>query len=63
MAKSGKSKTDLFATLEDDLKQFWNALSGTVRAAPGAIVKQAGQLRQAIKRPAANEKGSEDAPG
>jgi hypothetical protein len=62
MAKPGKSKTDLFATMEDDLKQFWNALSGTVRAAPGAIAKRAGQIRQAIKRPAADEKDAENAP-
>jgi hypothetical protein len=31
MAKPGKSKTDLFASMEDDLKQFWSALSGSLR--------------------------------
>jgi hypothetical protein len=35
-----KTKTDLFATAEDDIKQFWAALSGAFRAAPRAIVKR-----------------------
>jgi hypothetical protein len=58
MAKPEKSKTDLFATMEDDLKQFWNALSGSLRAAPGAIAKRAGAITQAIRRPGAGEKDS-----
>jgi hypothetical protein len=58
MAKPGKTKTDLFATMEDDLKQFWNALSGSLRAAPGAIAKRAGEITQAIRRPSTGEKDS-----
>jgi len=56
MAKPGKSKTDLFASMEDDLKQFWNALSGSLRAAPGAIAKGARQVTQAVRRPGGSEK-------
>jgi hypothetical protein len=35
-------KTDLFATAEDDIKQFGAALSGAFRAAPGAMAKRVG---------------------
>jgi hypothetical protein len=35
-----KTKIDLFATMEDDIKQFWGALAGVFRAAPGAIAKR-----------------------
>jgi hypothetical protein len=37
MAKP-KTKGDLFASMEDDLKQFWAALFGTLRA----MAKRAG---------------------
>jgi hypothetical protein len=37
MAKPGKTTGNLFASMEDDLKQFWAALSGAVRASAGAI--------------------------
>ena len=40
MAKPGKIKTDLFASMEDDIRQFGGALSGALRAAPRAIVKR-----------------------
>ena len=33
MAKPVKTKGDLFASMEDDLKQFWAALSGSRRRA------------------------------
>jgi hypothetical protein len=58
MATPGKSKRDLFASMEDDLKQFWYALSGSLRAAPGAIAKRAGEITHAIRRPGAGEKDS-----
>jgi hypothetical protein len=35
-----KTTTDLFATMEDDIKQFWGALAGVFCAAPGAIAKR-----------------------
>jgi hypothetical protein len=56
MTKPGKSKTDLFASMEDDIKQFWRALSGAIRAAPGALAKRVGQIAQATRRPSADEK-------
>jgi hypothetical protein len=37
MLRPVKTKTDLFATMEDDIRQFWGALVGVFRAAPGAI--------------------------
>jgi len=42
MATPRKSKRDLFAAMEDDLKQFWAALSGSLRAAPRAIAERVG---------------------
>jgi hypothetical protein len=42
MAQSGKTKGDLFASMEDDLKQFWAALSGALGAAAGKIAQRAG---------------------
>src|SRR5262245_40337175 len=42
MAKPGKTKGDLFSSMEDDLKQFWAALSGALRASAGAIAQRAG---------------------
>jgi hypothetical protein len=45
------TKRDLFATLEDDLKQFRDALFGVLRAALGAIAKRVGQITQAITGP------------
>jgi hypothetical protein len=56
MAQPGKSKTDLFTSMEDDIKQFWRALSGALRAAPGALAKRVGQITQATRPPSANEK-------
>jgi hypothetical protein len=40
MEKPGKTKGDLFASMEDDLKQFWAALSETLRASAGAIAQR-----------------------
>jgi hypothetical protein len=37
MTKRMKTKTDLFAVLEDDIKQFRDALFGVLRAAPQQI--------------------------
>ena len=34
MTKPTKTKTDLLAVLEDDIKQFRDALFGVLRAAP-----------------------------
>jgi hypothetical protein len=42
MAQAGKIKGDLFASMEDDLKQFWAALSGVLGAAAGAIAQRGG---------------------
>src|SRR5262245_61499916 len=42
MAKPGKTKGDLLASMEDDLQQFWAALSGAFGAAAGAIAQRAG---------------------
>ena len=42
MAKPTKTKGDLLASMEDDLKQFWAALSGSLRAAAGAMAKRVG---------------------
>jgi hypothetical protein len=46
MAKPAKTKTDLFAALEDDLRQFRDALFGAVRAA-SAIATRVRQTTQA----------------
>ena len=35
-----KTKTDLFTSIEDDIKQFWGALSGAVRSAPSAVARR-----------------------
>jgi hypothetical protein len=40
MLRPRKVKTDFFATMEDDIKQFLGALAGVFRAAPGAIAKR-----------------------
>jgi hypothetical protein len=37
MTKPMKTKRDLFAVLEDDIKQFRDALFGVLRAAPQQI--------------------------
>jgi len=42
-----KTRGDLFASMEDDLKQFWAALSGALGAAAGAIAQRAGIVRAA----------------
>jgi hypothetical protein len=47
MAKPAKTKTDLFAALEDDLRQFRDALFGAVRAAASAIDTRVRQTTQA----------------
>ena len=40
MLRPRKTKTDFFAPMEEDIKQFWSVLSGVVRAAPAAIAKR-----------------------
>ncbi len=55
MAIPGKPKRDLFAIAEDDLKQFWMALSRGLRVAPRAIAKRMRQIGQSTKPPNANE--------
>jgi hypothetical protein len=47
MAKPAKTKTDRFAALEDDLRQFRDALFGAVRAAASAIATRVRQTTQA----------------
>ena len=47
MAKPAKTKTDLFAALEDDLRQFRDALFGAVRAAASTIATRVRQTTQA----------------
>jgi len=42
MAKPGKTKGHLLASMEDDLKQFWAALFGALGAAAGAIAQRTG---------------------
>ena len=49
MATPRKPKRDLFASAEDDLKQFWAALSGALRAAPRAIAERVGLAAPARK--------------
>jgi hypothetical protein len=41
-----KTKTDLFTSMEDDIKQFWGALSGAVRSTPSAIAKRLATIRR-----------------
>jgi CRP/FNR family transcriptional regulator, cyclic AMP receptor protein len=48
MTQSGKIKGDFFASMEDDLKQFWAALSGALGAAAGAIAQRVGIVGDAI---------------
>jgi hypothetical protein len=40
MTRPVKTKTDLFTSMEDDIKQFSGALFGAFRAVPGAIAKR-----------------------
>jgi hypothetical protein len=47
MMAPAKTKTDLFAALEDDLRQFRHALFGAVRAAASAIATRVRQTTQA----------------
>jgi hypothetical protein len=42
MAKPTNTKGDLFASMEDDLKQFWVALSGALRVVAGAMAERVG---------------------
>ena len=56
MSTPGKPKRDLFASAEDDLKQFWRALCRGLRAAPRAIAKRVRQIGPATKPLNANEK-------
>ena len=50
MTNPGKHKGDLFAAMEDDLKQFWAALSRALRAAPSAITHRVGLITKATSR-------------
>ena len=40
MQRPVKTKTDLFTSMEDDIKQLSSALFGAFRAAPGAIARR-----------------------
>lgn len=48
MVKPEKSKADLFASMEDDLKQFWSTLSGALREVSGAIARRVGLTSPAV---------------
>ena len=52
MSKPAKTRTDLFAAMEDDLRQFRDALFKALHAAPSAIAKRVGQITQTIQPPA-----------
>ena len=59
MSKPVKTKTDLLAAMEDDVRQFRDALFKALRGAPSAIAKRVGRITQTIKPPAISpeEKG------
>jgi hypothetical protein len=48
--------TDLFAAMEDDLRQFRDALFKALRAARSTIAKRVGQITQTISPPASSPK-------
>lgn len=50
MTKPGKPKGDLLAAMEDDLRQFWAALSRALRAAPSAITHRVGLITKSTSR-------------
>jgi hypothetical protein len=50
MAKPGKTKGGLLASMEDDLRQFWAALSGALRASAAAIAERVGLAAPPEKR-------------
>ena len=56
MSKLVKTKTDLLATMEDDVRQCRVALFKALRSAPSAIAKRVGQITQAIWPPANSPK-------
>ena len=56
MSKPVKTKTDLFAAMEDDVRQFRDALFKALRAAPSAIAKRVGQITQMVRPPAISPK-------
>jgi hypothetical protein len=49
MSKPIQTKTDLFAAMEDDVRQFRDALFKALCAAPSAIAKRVGQITQTIR--------------
>ena len=55
MSNPVKTKTDLFAAMEDDVRQFRDALFKALRVAPSAIAK-GGLITQTIKPPAISPK-------
>jgi len=50
MLRPRKTKTDFFAPMEDDIKQFWVALSGVSSAAPRVIAKRMATRRSFAHR-------------
>jgi hypothetical protein len=56
MSKLVKTKTDLFAAMEDDVRQFRDALFKAFRAAPSAIAQRVGQITQTVRPPASSPK-------
>jgi hypothetical protein len=52
MSKPEKTKTDLLAAMEDDVRQFQDTLFKALRGAPSAIAKRVGQITRTIKPPA-----------
>jgi len=51
MSKLVRTKTDLFPAMENDLRQFRDALFKALRAAPSAIAKRVGQITQTVRPP------------
>jgi hypothetical protein len=48
--------TDLFAAMEDDIRQFRDALFKALRGAPSAVAKRVEQITQTIRPPASSLK-------
>jgi len=59
MSKPAKTRTGLFAAMEDDVRQFRDALFKALLAAPSAIAKRVEQITQA-SRPSASSPKEKD---
>ena len=59
MTKPTKTKTDLFAVLEDDIKQFRDALFGVLRAVPQQITLA---IRRGLREPKTDKRQGRRSP-